>query len=77
MRGVTAAIYLFFVNFVGIGLGPTITALITDYVFKDEDAVGFSIAIMVAGSGLVAAIILWRGLEPFREEVAKQRGLLQ
>ena len=77
MRGVTAAIYLFFVNFVGIGLGPTITALITDYVFKDEDAVGFSIAIMVAGSGLVAAIILWRGLEQFREEVAKQRGLLQ
>ena len=77
MRGLTSAIYLFFVNLVGIGLGPTLTALITDYVFRDESAVGFSIAAMAAGFGLIAAIILWRGLEPFRVEVARQRGKRQ
>ena len=72
MRGVASAIYLFFLNLIGIGLGPTFTALITDYVFKDEAAVGSSIAVMATAAGLIAAIILWRGLKPFREEAALQ-----
>jgi MFS family permease len=74
MRGLTSAIYLFFINLIGLGLGPTFVALITDYGFKDESAVGFSIAIVAAGSGLIAAILLWLGLKPFRAEAAKQQG---
>ena len=72
MRGMVSAFYLFFLNLIGIGLGPTIIALITDYVFHDDQAVGFSLAIMAGCSGLLAALFLWKGLKPFRAEVAKQ-----
>ena len=73
MRGMVSAFYLFFLNLIGIGLGPTIIALITDYVFHDDQAVGFSLAIMAGCSGLLAALFLWRGLKPFRAEVARQK----
>jgi MFS family permease len=72
MRGMVSAFYLFFLNLIGIGLGPTIIALITDYIFHDDQAVGFSLAIMAGCSGLLAALFLWKGLKPFRAEVAKQ-----
>ena len=70
MRGLVSAFYLFFLNFIGIGLGPTITALITDHVFNNDQAVGFSLAIMAGCSGLLAALLLGIGLKPFRAEVA-------
>jgi len=70
MRGLVSAFYLFFLNLIGIGLGPTITALITDYVFNNDQAVGFSLAIMAGCSGLLAALLLGIGLKPFRAEVA-------
>ncbi|SVE60496.1 uncharacterized protein METZ01_LOCUS513350, partial [marine metagenome] len=63
MRGLVSAFYLFFLNLIGIGLGPTITALITDYVFNNDAAVGFSLAIMAGCSGLLAALLLWLGLK--------------
>ncbi|NIL98302.1 MAG: MFS transporter, partial [Planctomycetales bacterium] len=46
MRGQVSALYLFAVNLCGIAWGPTIAALFTDYVFKDDMAVGYSIAIV-------------------------------
>jgi len=70
MRGLVSAFYLFFLNLIGIGLGPTITALITDYVFNNDQAVGFSLAIMAGCSGLLAALLLGFGLKAFRAEVA-------
>ena len=72
MRAVVSAFYLFLLNLIGIGLGPTITALITDYIFANEGAVGFSIAITAGASGLLGALILWFGLKPFRAEAAVQ-----
>ncbi len=36
MRGKAAAIFLFVINLVGLGLGPQILPLLTDYVFRDE-----------------------------------------
>jgi len=72
MRGLVSAFYLFFLNLIGIGLGPTITALITDYVFGNDQALGYSIALMATTSGLLAAVFLWLGLKPFRAEVARQ-----
>ena len=72
MRAVVSALYLFLVNLIGIGLGPTVTALITDYVFANEQAVGFSMAITAGTGGLLGAVVLWLGLRPFREEATAQ-----
>jgi MFS family permease len=76
MRAQASAIYLLFVNLVGIGLGPLVTALLTDYAFGSDLAVGKSVAI-VAGTApaLAAALFAW-GLRPFRESVVGGAGAL-
>jgi MFS family permease len=70
MRAQASAIYLLFVNLIGIGLGPLITALLTDYVFASDLAVGRSVAVVAAVSPAVAAALFAWGLRPFRASVA-------
>jgi MFS family permease len=65
MRGQASAIYLFVVNLIGLGLGPTAVALITDYVFRNDQAVNYSLLIVATAAHIVSAILLWAGLKPF------------
>jgi len=66
MRAQASAIYLLFVNLIGIGLAPFLTAAITQYGFQDDLAVGKSCAIVAGGATLVSsALFLW-GLPHFR-----------
>jgi MFS family permease len=67
MRGQASALYLFVVNLLGLGLGPTAVALVTDYVFRDDLAVGRSLLIITTAAELVALVLLAMGLRPYRE----------
>lgn len=60
MRGQVSALYLFFINLTGIGLGPTIVALFTEHVFGDDASVSYSIATVVAIISPIAVILLVR-----------------
>ena len=73
MRAQASAIYLFVINMVGLGLGPTAVALATDYLFKDDMAVGYSLLLIGVGSLILTAILLRLGLAPYRESYARQR----
>jgi MFS family permease len=66
MRAQASAFYLFVVNLIGIGLGPTAVAMVTDYVFGDDAAVRWSLLLVgiVTHLGCVTALAL--GLKPFR-----------
>ena len=66
MRATASAIYLFFLNLIGIGFGPTLVALCTDYVFGSDAAVGWSIALVAGISAPLAALFMWWGLASFR-----------
>lgn len=70
MRAVASAIYLFFLNFVGMGLGPLMTAAVTDYVFRSDLAVGRSLALVVGVSAALSALLLAWGCRHFRATVA-------
>jgi MFS family permease len=65
MRGQVAAFYLFVINLIGLGLGPTAVAVLTDYVFHDDNMVGYSLLVVSVTAHLLAALILWAGLRPF------------
>ncbi len=65
-RGQVIAIYLFFINIIGLGTGPTIVGLITDYGFKDESAVGYSLLIMALVFLPLSAFILSTATKRFR-----------
>ena len=72
MRAVASAIYLFFLNFVGMGLGPLLTASVTDYVFRSDLAVGRSLALVVGGSAALAAVLLAWGCRHFQRTVGEK-----
>lgn len=48
MRGFSSALSGLIVNLIGLGLGPTAIALVTDYVFGDEQMLRYSLAIVPA-----------------------------
>ena len=73
MRAVASAIYLFFLNFVGMGLGPLITAAVTDYVFQSDMAVGRSMALVIGVAGTLSALTLAWGCAYFRATTQKYR----
>ncbi len=74
MRAQASALYLFVVSLIGLGAGPTVVALATDYLFRDDLALRYSLA-LVTGVGLVLATgVLAAGLAPYRRTVAAVEG---
>jgi len=65
MRGQASAIYLFVVTLIGLGLGPTAVALVTDYVFRDDMAVRYSIFWVASIITMGSVVLLWMGLKPY------------
>ncbi len=72
MRGQVAAVYLFFVNLAGIGFGPTVVAFITDVVFHDDNAIRYSLSILVAVGVPLALLILGLGLKSYRKALEEK-----
>jgi len=70
MRAQATAVFFLFMNLLGITGGSTLVALCTDYVFKDDAAVGWSMSIIASAAGLLGALLLFLGLRHFRGTVA-------
>lgn len=65
MRGQAIALYLLLAGLLGIGLGPTSVALITDFVFHDDKALPYSMALMAGPSSLIGLWLIWSGIAPY------------
>ena len=61
MRGQAVALYFLGANLLGLGLGPTAVALVTDFVFQDDAAIGKSLALTAAILGPLAIAIMASG----------------
>ncbi len=72
MRCQASALYLFVVNLIGLGIGPTAVALCTDYVFGADDSVRYSLLIVATLAHIGSALLLWAGLEPFRRSLRRR-----
>ncbi len=48
LRGQVIAAYFFILNMIGLGLGPTMVAAISDFVFRDERAIGKALSVVAA-----------------------------
>lgn len=71
MRGQVLAIFFLIANIMGVGLGPTLVAAITDYVYHDEMMVGYSLATATVIIMPIIMLILWAGLKPYRESLTR------
>lgn len=75
MRGQISALYLFVNNIIGLGFGPTIVGLFTDYFYKDDANLHLSLASTALIAIPVAVTLFYLGLKPYRACVEKQEGL--
>ncbi len=71
MRGQASALYLFVINLIGLGLGPTAVALCTDYLFGDDAALRYSLLLVTVTAHVAAAALLWAGQRPFRDSLKR------
>jgi MFS family permease len=71
MRAQVSAVYLFTVNLVGLGLGPYLVPMISDYILRDPMQIRWGLLIVVVTSGLIATALLWRVRPIYREQVAQ------
>ena len=70
MRAQASAILLFMTNLFGLALGPSLIAALTDFVFKDDAALGRSLMILpLFVCPLAAALLAW-GLKYYRAALA-------
>lgn len=70
MRGVAAAIYVFIVSVVGLGIAPLLVALITDRIFGDPARLSISLALVCSISAAAAVWLAARSLPHYRRMVA-------
>lgn len=71
MRAQISALYLFMLNLIGIGLGPTLVAVLTDYFFKNENSVDSSIALAGGAAAIIGGLFLVLGRGAFRKSIAR------
>lgn len=73
MRGQASALYLFILNLIGLGGGPTAVAMVNQYVFRRDEALGYSLLIVNVTALLIGAVLLRLGLKPFLRSLDRLR----
>lgn len=78
MRGIVAALGVFTVNIIGLGIGPTAVALVTDYGFGDPLKLRYALAIVVPLMTVGATLLGLAARRRYRgslNELARAEGL--
>jgi len=76
MRGQITAMYWFVISGLGLGLGPLSVALLTDKVFGNPAAVGYSLALVSAIAGLLVSWVLVFNLRHYRGSVEETERMI-
>ncbi|WP_329606599.1 MFS transporter [Paraburkholderia polaris] len=70
MRGQAIALYLLLAGLLGIGLGPTAVALVTDHVFHHDGALRYAVACTAAPAALFGLWLISSGVKPYARTLA-------
>ncbi|MFT4069432.1 MAG: MFS transporter, partial [Paraburkholderia sp.] len=72
MRAQISAVFLLVSNLIGLGIGTTLVALLTDKVFGSPLAVGHSMSIVSLVAALLATVLLGFGCRQFRLSLERE-----
>ncbi len=70
LRARVTALYYVAVSLGGVGLGPLVVAMLTDYVFRDEALIGRSLAASGALCGVLSFVLISAAAREFRRRIA-------
>lgn len=65
MRAQASAAYLFTLNMLAVGAGPTLTAVLTDFWFRDDLRVGSSACLVISVAGPLSLLLFAAARRPF------------
>lgn len=65
MRAQVGSLTQFCNNVIAFAISPIIVALFTDYLFRDESALRYSMVLNAAIMGTLSLLIVWQGLKPY------------
>ena len=71
IRAQVVAIFFFIASFCSIGIGPSIVAIFTDYIFKDENLLYYSISTVSALFLPICIVALYLCLKPYKNSVLR------
>jgi MFS family permease len=72
-RGLLIAFLVSVVTMIGVGLGPLLVGMLTDYVFRDQQALGLSLFAIITVAGLVGCFLAMTGRRSFTSAVQLHR----
>jgi MFS family permease len=75
MRARVTALYFFIFSIVGTGIGPSLVAAVTDFVFHSDSMLRYSLALTAGFIGPLSLVIMWLGLKPYDREVTRLKAL--
>jgi len=71
VRAQTTALYYFVISVIGLSVGGVAVGAMTDYIFGDEMALRYTLAIVAAAAGLVGFVFLSINLRFYRRAMAE------
>jgi MFS family permease len=66
LRGRATAVYLLLIGVVGFGMGPTAVALVTDYIFRDDLGLRYSLLVVPLPAIMLGAVCTVLALAPYQ-----------
>jgi MFS family permease len=75
VRGQIGALQVFALNLFGLILGPALPGALNDYVFRDGQMIGRSLALTVGTASLVSALLFLASWRPYRRDYAAMHGV--
>ncbi|MDH0737660.1 spinster family MFS transporter [Achromobacter spanius] len=74
IRAQVSALFLLISNLIGLGLGTTAVALLTDRLFGTPGAVGQSLSLLIAGATVLCVLLLAAGCASYRQSLTQEHG---
>ena len=74
VRGQIGALQVFTLNLGGLILGPALPGFLNDYVFRDPQMLGWSLALTVGTASFLSAILFRATWRPYRRDYALMHG---
>jgi MFS family permease len=71
MRGQTTAVYYLVISLLGLTVGPSAVAVATDYLFRDEAMLRYSLALVCGLGGALGIAVLSYNLRHFRDSMVE------
>jgi hypothetical protein len=71
LRAQVIAVYFLIAQVVALGIGPTLIALVTDFVFRDDAALAWSLASVGGVAGGLGLLCLVAARRPYLRSVAR------